>query len=287
MAVLVLDSTLKTIKASIASTSASVYFTAHYGDSNGTTFSNGENDGTFATSPQELVAAPSSGYQRTIKYISIQNGSASAATVTVYLDNNGSTRNIAVVTLNAGDTWSTDGTFDTNGSFKQVLGTVNVSTVTGTLPVGNGGTGTTSLTANNVILGNGTSAVQLVAPGTTGNLLTSDGTTWSSSAPAANVSTITFGTTGLTPNSATSGAVTVAGTLVVGNGGTGLSTTTAYGLIAAGTTPTGAFQQVSGTGNSGQVLTSNGAGALPSWQAAGGGGITTGKAIAMAMIFGF
>lgn len=287
MAVLVLDSTLKTIKASIASTSASVVFTSHYGDSNGTTFANGENDGTFATSPQEIVAAPSSGYQRTIKYITIQNGSGSAATVTVYLDNNGSARNIAVVTLNPGDTWSTDGTFDNTGSFKQVLGTINVTTVTGTLPVGNGGTGTTTLTANNVILGNGTSAVQFVAPGSTGNVLTSNGTTWSSSAPAAGVSTISFNTTGLTPNTATSGAVTVAGTLVVGNGGTGLNTTTAYGLIAAGTTATGAFQQVSGTGTSGQVLTSNGAGALPSWQAAGGGGITTGKAIAMAMIFGF
>jgi hypothetical protein len=56
---------------------------------------------------------------------------------------------------------------------------VNLATnVTGTLPVANGGTGTTTLTANNVILGNGTSAVQVVAPGTSGNVLTSDGTTW-------------------------------------------------------------------------------------------------------------
>lgn len=38
------------------------------------------------------------------------------------------------------------------------------------------------------------------------------------------VSTISFGTTGLTPNSATSGAVTVAGTLVAANGGTGQTT---------------------------------------------------------------
>lgn len=54
--------------------------------------------------------------------------------------------------------------------------------VSGTLPVANGGTGATSLTANNVILGNGTSAVQLVAPGTNGNVLTSNGTTWTSAA---------------------------------------------------------------------------------------------------------
>ena len=57
--------------------------------------------------------------------------------------------------------------------------------VTGTLPVANGGTGATTITANNVVLGNGTSAVQVVAPGTSGNLLTSDGTTWASSTPAA------------------------------------------------------------------------------------------------------
>ena len=47
-----------------------------------------------------------------------------------------------------------------------------------------GGTGQSSLTANNVILGNGTSGVQFVAPGTTGNVLTSNGTTWTSAAAA-------------------------------------------------------------------------------------------------------
>lgn len=57
--------------------------------------------------------------------------------------------------------------------------------VTGTLPVGNGGTGAATLTANNVLLGNGTSALQVVAPGTNGNVLTSNGTTWQSSTPAA------------------------------------------------------------------------------------------------------
>lgn len=60
--------------------------------------------------------------------------------------------------------------------------------VTGTLPVANGGTGATTLTANNVLLGNGTSALQVVAPGTTGNVLTSNGTTWQSSTPAAGIS---------------------------------------------------------------------------------------------------
>jgi len=57
--------------------------------------------------------------------------------------------------------------------------------VTGTLPVGNGGTGAASITLHSVILGNGTTAVQEVAPSTSGNLLTSNGTTWQSSTPAA------------------------------------------------------------------------------------------------------
>ena len=51
------------------------------------------------------------------------------------------------------------------------------------LPVASGGTGSTTLTANNVLLGNGTSALQAVAPGSSGNLLTSNGTTWASAAP--------------------------------------------------------------------------------------------------------
>lgn len=52
--------------------------------------------------------------------------------------------------------------------------------VSGTLPVANGGTGATTLAANNVLLGNGTSALQAVAPSTSGNVLTSNGSTWTS-----------------------------------------------------------------------------------------------------------
>jgi hypothetical protein len=50
------------------------------------------------------------------------------------------------------------------------------------VPVANGGTGAATLTANAVLIGNGTSAVTAVAPGTTGNLLTSNGTAWVSTA---------------------------------------------------------------------------------------------------------
>ena len=57
--------------------------------------------------------------------------------------------------------------------------------VSGVLPVANGGSGSDSLPMNSVILGNGSGAVQTVAPGSSGNLLTSVGGTWVSSTPAA------------------------------------------------------------------------------------------------------
>lgn len=53
---------------------------------------------------------------------------------------------------------------------------------TGQLPVGAGGTGSSTLTSGSVVVGNGTSAVSLVAPGTSGNVLTSNGSTWTSAA---------------------------------------------------------------------------------------------------------
>ena len=55
--------------------------------------------------------------------------------------------------------------------------------ITGVTPVANGGSGANTLAANAVLLGNGTSALQVVAPSTTGNVLTSNGTTWTSAAP--------------------------------------------------------------------------------------------------------
>ncbi len=103
--------------------------------------------------------------------------------------------------------------------------------VTGTLPIANGGTGTTSTTFAN-----------------------------------------------LTSN--------VTGTLPVANGGTGIATTTAYSVVFAGTTATGAFQAAAGPGTATHVLTSNGAGALPTFQAPAASGISAGQSIAFSMIFG-
>lgn len=99
----------------------------------------------------------------------------------------------APATVASNVTWTlpaADGTanhvFTTDGSGTISWAAVSLTAgVTGTLPVANGGTGATTLTANNVILGNGTSAVQFVAPGSSGNVLTSNGTTWQSTTPAA------------------------------------------------------------------------------------------------------
>lgn len=65
---------------------------------------------------------------------------------------------------------------------------------------------------------------------------------------------------------------TTGGTTPVPGGGTGKTSFTPYAVITGGTTSTGALQNVVGVGAAGQVLTSNGAGALPTWQAGGGGG---------------
>lgn len=64
---------------------------------------------------------------------------------------------------------------------------------------------------------------------------------------------------------------TATSTLPVAGGGTGDTSLTAYAVLCGGTTSTGAVQSIAGVGTSGQVLTSNGASALPTFQAATGG----------------
>jgi hypothetical protein len=72
---------------------------------------------------------------------------------------------------------------------QNTTGTAN--NVTGIVAVANGGTGLATLTANNVLLGNGTSTPLAVAPGTTGNVLASNGTTWVSISVTPDVQTFT------------------------------------------------------------------------------------------------
>ena len=80
--------------------------------------------------------------------------------------------------------------------------------VTGTVAVVNGGTGATTLAPNNVLIGNGGSPPLAVAPGAAGNILTSDGTTWTSAVPA--YAAVTLGTGGWTsPSAGITAATTV------------------------------------------------------------------------------
>jgi trimeric autotransporter adhesin len=67
---------------------------------------------------------------------------------------------------------------DVTGVGTLTAGTWNANVVTAQY----GGTGSANLTADNVILGNGANAVKVVAPGTLGNVLTSNGTSWVSQA---------------------------------------------------------------------------------------------------------
>ena len=127
------------------------------------------------------------------------------------------------VTLDAGAAASA-----TTLTLPNVSGTVLQSGTTVT--VAQGGTGATSLTANNVLLGNGTSAVQVVAPGANGNLLTSNGTTWTSAAPAASVTALAAGT-GISVSGST-GSVTVSNTGVTSAvAGTGVGVSAATGSV--------------------------------------------------------
>jgi len=92
---------------------------------------------------------------------------------------------------------------NTNSNFTLTLPTNSGTIITGSggvVGVAQGGTGASTLTANNVILGNGTSAVGFVAPGSNGNVLTSNGTTWTSSAPPAGGVTSLNGETGAITN---------------------------------------------------------------------------------------
>ncbi|MBK7131950.1 MAG: hypothetical protein IPH69_03730 [Bacteroidales bacterium] len=104
--------------------------------------------------------------------------------------------------------------------------------VNGILPVPNGGTGINDITTNNLIYGNGTSPVNLLAPGvTTGMILTTTG----SGAPG----WLTLATLPST-----------SGILQIGNGGTGTNTVPVQGGVIYGSSATayGTTCRISGSG---------------------------------------
>jgi hypothetical protein len=158
--------------------------------------------------------------------------SANGASTIVARDSNGSfTANVV-----------TAGAVSGNGI---ALTAINASNVTsGTLAVGQGGTGQTSLTSNNVVLGNGSSAVQLVAPGTANNVLTSNGSTWISAAGGGGgVSSIT-GTANQIIASSSTGAITLSTPQAIGT-----SSSVQFGSFGVGTAASGTTGEIRATNN--------------------------------------
>jgi hypothetical protein len=127
------------------------------------------------------------------------------------------------------------------------------------LAVADGGTGASSFTANSVLVGNGTSTFQEVAPGTSGNALISNGTSWTSG-------TISAGGGGLrlqlftAPGTWTKPSSTnYVKSIVIGGGGGGSSPNTGGGLNPTqngGTSSFGSFLSATGGQGGRRVPTS-------------------------------
>lgn len=155
---------------------------------------------------------------------------------------------------------------DTAAANQLLWGTtgITLSQLTASLPL--------QLNASKIIT---SAAINLSGSQATGTLaaarfpaLTGDVTTTAGSLAASLVATTNSTLTTLSALSIPFSQVT--GTLGVSQGGTGDTTLTAYAVLAGGTTATGALQQVSGVGTAGQVLTSAGASALPTWSSSAG-----------------
>jgi len=105
-----------------------------------------------------------------------------------------------------------------------------------------------------------------------GGTLGTTAITWAQfSGAGSGVSSINFGTTGLTPATATTGAVTVAGTLAVANGGTGLTAGTSGGILAYTATGTLASSALLAAN---ALMIGGGAGVAPSTTTTGTGVVT-------------
>jgi hypothetical protein len=163
-----------------------------------------------------------------------------------YKDNTGTVRLLAD---NAVTTPVTSITFASTG-LTPATATSGAVTVGGTLAIGNGGTDITTYTTGDILYASATNVLSKLASTTAGYVLTAGGVgvapAWAAS--TGGVTSFSAGTTGLTPNTGTTGAITLAGTLAIANGGTGQTTAnTAFNALAP-----------SQTSANGKYLTSDG-----------------------------
>ena len=147
-------------------------------------------DATDANTASKVVARDASGnFSANIITASLSGNATTATTLAtpraIYGNNfNGSAALTQVIASTYGGTGNGftkfTGPTTAEKTFTLPDATATILTSNAAVTVAQGGTGSTTLTANNVLLGNGTSALQVVAPGASGNVLTSNGTTWTS-----------------------------------------------------------------------------------------------------------
>jgi hypothetical protein len=171
------------------------------------------------------------------------------------------------------------------------IGTQNANNVTITggsitgitdLAVADGGTGASDASGARTNLGLGTISTQnannvtITGGSISGitDLAVADGGTGASDASTArtNLGLGSIATQNANNVTITGGSVTGIADITVADGGTGTSSFTAYSVVVGGTTSTGPLQTVASVGTSGQVLTSAGAGAIPTWSTISSGG---------------
>ncbi len=181
---------------------------------------------------------------------------AAGATGTFLGGNTASPPSYKTISSNLVSSWSAGSTGFTPNS-----ATTGAVTLAGTLGTASGGTGLTGFTTGDLFYASSSSVISKLGIGSTGNYLrvTAGLPAWTALTGDA-VTSITFGTTGLTPSSPTAGAVTVAGTLGFANGGTS-NTSYTNGQLLIGNTGTGGLSKAALTAGANTIIT-NGAGTI-------------------------